>query len=264
MLVVLAPAASAHPLGNFSVNTYTGVRIAPDRLTVDHVVDSAEIPTVQHRGELDADGDGSVSDGEATAAAAAAVPRRDRATSPCRSGAVGRAPVDRSALTFPPGQAGLQTTRLECRLTGAAAVTGALPVTVADRSGSGRVGWHEMTAVGDGVTLAGSTVPTASISKRLTGVSRPTGWRPRSTSSGRRSGSARAVTAEPVAARRRSSGPLVGRSHLHRPRHRRGDPLVRQPGGEPGVHPRAGDRRGRHRDLPRLDARPGARATARR
>jgi ABC-type nickel/cobalt efflux system permease component RcnA len=74
-------------------------------------------------------------------------------------------------LTFPPGQAGLDTLRVECRL------HGRLPSTlgtddhhlgVVDTNLTDRIGWREMTAVGDGVTLAASALPSRSISGRLT------------------------------------------------------------------------------------------------
>ena len=40
-------AALAHPLGNFTVNTYSGLIVGPDRISVDFVVDMAEIPAFQ-------------------------------------------------------------------------------------------------------------------------------------------------------------------------------------------------------------------------
>ena len=44
LLAAGAARAAAHPLGNFTVNTYSGLRVGPDRLVVDYVVDMAEIP----------------------------------------------------------------------------------------------------------------------------------------------------------------------------------------------------------------------------
>ncbi|HEV8373442.1 MAG TPA: nickel transporter, partial [Actinomycetota bacterium] len=75
VLVVLAAAllaagaapAAAHPLGNFTVNLYSGLRVQPDRLVVDHVLDMAEIPAFQTRQAIDGDHDGRVGDAEATA-----------------------------------------------------------------------------------------------------------------------------------------------------------------------------------------------------
>ena len=45
-----APRASAHPLGNFSVNHLATVSVSDDRVDVRYVLDQAEIPTVQERG----------------------------------------------------------------------------------------------------------------------------------------------------------------------------------------------------------------------
>ena len=46
-LVVPAAVASAHPLGNFTINRFARVEVAGDRLYVRYVVDMAEIPTLQ-------------------------------------------------------------------------------------------------------------------------------------------------------------------------------------------------------------------------
>ncbi len=54
--------AAAHPLGNFTINHYAGIRIEPDRILLDVVIDQAEIPAFQARLAFDADGDGELSD----------------------------------------------------------------------------------------------------------------------------------------------------------------------------------------------------------
>lgn len=160
-----AGAASAHPLGNFTVNVFSGLRVQPDRVRIDLVVDMAEIPTYQARKDIDADGDGSVADGEAQGYA-------DRA---CRA-AAGRVDVavdghaaavrsEAAEVAFPAGAGGLPTLRLTCSL--AAAASGRA-VTFRNRNYDDRVGWREIVAVGDGVELAESTVPTTSLSARLT------------------------------------------------------------------------------------------------
>ena len=60
-----APLAAAHPLGNFTHNTFVGFAVSPDRIDVDHVLDLAEVPTFQERGIMDRDSDGTVSAAEA-------------------------------------------------------------------------------------------------------------------------------------------------------------------------------------------------------
>jgi hypothetical protein len=55
---------AAHPLGNFTINHYAGLRIEPNRILLDVVIDQAEIPAFQARLELDLDGDGELSPSE--------------------------------------------------------------------------------------------------------------------------------------------------------------------------------------------------------
>ncbi len=65
LAVFLVPAvALAHPLGNFTINHYAGIRVEADRVLLDVVIDQAEIPTFQARLTFDTDGDGEVSDAE--------------------------------------------------------------------------------------------------------------------------------------------------------------------------------------------------------
>jgi nickel/cobalt exporter len=168
VLVTLAAPARAHPLGNFTTNTFSGLRMQPDALAIDYVLDLAEVPALRARQDADTDGDDSIDDAEAA---------RYR-TSQCealgdglRVDAGGEAPpveVRDARLTFPPGQAGLSTLRLECDLVVPLDVTGATTIEYRDENFPDRIGWREVIAAGDGVTLVDSDVPTASISQRLT------------------------------------------------------------------------------------------------
>jgi nickel/cobalt transporter (NicO) family protein len=49
LAALLPPAASAHPLGNFSVNRHSAVEVSGNRIYVHYVLDLAEIPTFQER-----------------------------------------------------------------------------------------------------------------------------------------------------------------------------------------------------------------------
>ena len=51
VLALPAAPASAHPLGNFTVNQYEGLTLHPDRVEVTAVVDLAELPTRQERSQ---------------------------------------------------------------------------------------------------------------------------------------------------------------------------------------------------------------------
>jgi len=160
-----APAASAHPLGNFTVNFSSGIRVEPGAVAVLVVMDAAEIPTVQAFPNAATGVDPAV----------AASYRTRRCTDISNTadlrlnGTKLPLSVTSSQITFPVGAAGLHTTRLSCNLRTSAklkpvgsAVTYQLPFETE------RLGWREITAVGDGVQLKNSTVPTSSPSKVLT------------------------------------------------------------------------------------------------
>lgn len=173
LLLLLAPLvwpspAGAHPLGNFTVNVYTGIMVEPERLALDLVVDMAEIPALQARDDIDTDGDGQIEETEAGHYAAAACGDAARQVEVVVGGRAVGLESHTAGVTFPPGMAGLVTLRLTCALT---ADTGMLSgdddVVVRNRYLGDRVGWREMAAVGDRTTLVTSDVPRRSISDRL-------------------------------------------------------------------------------------------------
>jgi ABC-type nickel/cobalt efflux system permease component RcnA len=151
-LLLFPGQAAAHPLGDFTVNHYHGITVHPDRVTVRAVVDTAEIPTLQER-------PAEVADYASRECAALS-----RATSIEVDGRAVPVEVRSSAVEFPPGDAGLPTTRLTCVVE-----AGASGSTVAVRAGyrDDRVGWREMTAVGDGVALLDPPVPAVSVTGEL-------------------------------------------------------------------------------------------------
>ena len=161
-----ATGAAAHPLGNFTVNTYSGLRVGPDRLVVDYVVDMAEIPTFQTRQAIDSDDNGRVTGPEAATWRDQECPRLATGLRATVDGRPAALAVTGSALTFPKGVGGLETLRLECAL--AAPLPAGQALTYTDTNLEGRVGWREITAVGDRATLETANVPTTSPSARLT------------------------------------------------------------------------------------------------
>src|SRR5690242_401019 len=56
--------ASAHPLGNFTVNSYSRLEIGATGVKVYYVLDMAEIPTFQEKDQFDLNHDGQLSDSE--------------------------------------------------------------------------------------------------------------------------------------------------------------------------------------------------------
>ncbi|HST25304.1 MAG TPA: sulfite exporter TauE/SafE family protein, partial [Gaiellaceae bacterium] len=151
--------AAAHPLGNFTINHYSRVEPSGDRLYVLYVLDMAEIPTFQAKPEVDAKGEarygaelaGSLASHVEATVGGRAVPLT----------------VEKHVLAFPPGQAGLRTTRLEVLLASGPLSRGG-PLVYHDGNYAGRIGWKEIVVqAGSGTKIAGSTAPSSSISHEL-------------------------------------------------------------------------------------------------
>ncbi|MGZ8528720.1 MAG: hypothetical protein ACXWWR_07985, partial [Candidatus Limnocylindrales bacterium] len=170
-LALLVPAlALAHPLGNFTINHYAGIRVEPDRLILDVVIDQAEIPTFQEKLRIDTDSDGSVSDGETEAERIATCPALESTISLTVAGrTLALVPVA-AGLSFPPGAAGLETMRLSCTYSAALPAPPAAGNTVgfSDGSHGERLGWREVVVTASGVTVAAGALPSSSVSNRLT------------------------------------------------------------------------------------------------
>ncbi len=165
--IVLAPAvASAHPLGNFTVNLYSGIRLTPGEVRIDYVVDMAEIPTFQELASIDANGDGAASDAERATWAERTAPVLAANLSLTIGGEPVQLDVMSATMRFRPGQGGLSILRLEATFAGATPRDGSLEYR--DGNYPGRVGWREITAIGaEGTALAGSSVPERSLSDGL-------------------------------------------------------------------------------------------------
>jgi nickel/cobalt transporter (NicO) family protein len=142
-LLLLPAAASAHPLGNFSVNHLSQVSVSSDRVDVRYILDEAEIPTFQQRGTADA---------TLLARKRAEVERRLELTVDGR-----RVPLvpGKGAISHPEGQGGLQTTRVELPLT--ARVDDPRKVELRDGTFPGRVGWKAIVVEpGEGTAVRSS------------------------------------------------------------------------------------------------------------
>ncbi|HZR93944.1 MAG TPA: hypothetical protein VFA44_16225 [Gaiellaceae bacterium] len=160
-VVALAASAAAHPLGNFTVNRYSRIEPSGARVYVLYVLDMAEIPTFQARPRVERLGEAAYG-----AAFARSIARRAELSVAGRR--VPLAPV-RHVLAFPPGQAGLRTTRLEVLLASPQLASGApAPVAYRDGNDSGRIGWKEIVlARGAGARVLRSSAPSSSVSHEL-------------------------------------------------------------------------------------------------
>ena len=165
--IVLIPAfASAHPLGNFTVNRFSRVVVLPGRIRVDYVVDMAEIPTFQVLPAIDTDGDGHASATELGAWAARRAPALAAGLDVTLDRRIVILTPEGAAAQLLAGQGGLQTLRFEGTFAAPAPRQGALAYR--DGNFAGRIGWQEVTAVGaEGTVLEGSSVPIESVSDEL-------------------------------------------------------------------------------------------------
>ncbi|MEU3143698.1 MULTISPECIES: sulfite exporter TauE/SafE family protein [unclassified Streptomyces] len=155
-----AAAASAHPLGNFTVNRYDGLVAAPGELRVHHVEDLAEIPATQAKPDVEALGTAGWARRRCADAARGSEVRVDGREVPVT--------VRSSRARVRPGQAGLDTLRVECGLTAPLPEGKAVNVSFRGAGASSGPGWREVTARGDRMTLAASDVPETSLSRELT------------------------------------------------------------------------------------------------
>lgn len=170
LLALLSPAlASAHPLGNFTINLYARIQVATDSITARHVLDMAEIPTLTERQAFDANGDGQLDEAETARLLAT---RGDALATGVQlrvDGAVLPLAIVSQAISFPAGQGNLPTLRIvqdlraEIRLP----AKGALQIDYRETSYAGRLGWHELVAsAGQGVVLQ-TTLPAHDRSNEL-------------------------------------------------------------------------------------------------
>jgi nickel/cobalt exporter len=140
----------AHPLGNFTVNRYSGVELSGSRVYLHYAVDLAEIPTFQQGGDFRRPG------------IARRLASRLRLTMDGRRASLRT--LD-SRVERKPGAGGLETLRFD-------AVYDAGPsgrtLRFRDRNFGGRIGWKEVVVTAErGATVLSSSVSGRSISREL-------------------------------------------------------------------------------------------------
>ena len=167
LLVLVVPAATlAHPLGNFTINHYSRLRVAQDRITVDQVFDLAEIPALQALQPTD----GGFGPGGADGYARSRCTELASALTMTVDGARQELVLIGAGAALPLGQGGLSTLRLVCTYESAVAiaVSGSSSVGFVDGTFAERIGWREMVVEADGVTVQSGDVPKRDVSARLT------------------------------------------------------------------------------------------------
>jgi nickel/cobalt transporter (NicO) family protein len=168
VLAALAPAtASAHPLGNFTTNQLVQVRFNERDVQLSYVLDQAEIPTFQQLQRYDSDGSGKLEPGERE-------PLIDSLLAEVSDGLLVQAEgrelslegPEAVRLGFPPGQGGLNLTRLEAGFE-AELPADTAAVEVSNEAFGDRTGWRAIQALPGRGTDVRSSVPATDPTDRL-------------------------------------------------------------------------------------------------
>ncbi|MEO8625961.1 MAG: hypothetical protein ABI452_04600 [Candidatus Limnocylindrales bacterium] len=167
-LALVVPATSAHPLGNFTINHYNGIRVGSDSVVIDHVTDFAEIPTFAQKQTMDTNSDGTVSTAETADYQRSACTSLASTLSITASGKPLALTPIATGLHFALG-AGSDVIRLVCELRASLALTSAgATFEFRDPSFGERRGWHEIVVEGDAATISASDASATGVSNRLT------------------------------------------------------------------------------------------------
>ncbi len=169
LVVALAvvPTVAAHPLGNFTINHYAGLNVNRDSITIDYVLDMAEIPAFQEIAKLDANGNGQPDSAEVASYHPGQCETIRAKLDLQVNGQPATLILVKSAIEFPPGAGDLLTLRLTCAFNAAITAADSARIEFSDHNYAERIGWREIVVTGDGLSLQGDFAE-ASVSNRLT------------------------------------------------------------------------------------------------
>ncbi len=166
-LMLCSSTSFAHPMGNFSINHYSKIKIDQKSIEVRYLIDMAEIPTFQEMRQFDIG---------PTVDAAQYLDREGQFLKqgialesdgrPVRLDTISR------QMTFADGAGGLPTMKIGFVFRGKAnAVEGPHKVNYVDDNFPGRAGWKEIVVLGNGVSILDSSAPGTDRSQELTNYS---------------------------------------------------------------------------------------------
>jgi nickel/cobalt exporter len=170
LLVAGGGEARSHPLGNFSINHYTGIDVRGDSIVLHYVIDMAEIPTfleMQENGITNEEGFFRSPYGRNL------VRRLEKGLVLEVNGSRCPLSVEGDKISFPPGAGGLITMRIEADFRADPAPGGLHSdrndVRYSDTNFEGRAGWKEIVVSASGAArLEGSSAGSVDRSERLT------------------------------------------------------------------------------------------------
>jgi nickel/cobalt exporter len=168
MLVAAPRPASAHPMGNFTINQYSALTIGQEQIDVMYVIDMAEIPAFQELGTIRPDHGPNLSAAERDAYASRKSSELLQGLSLTLDGKPLILSANKTVLSFPTGAGGLSTLRLEMYITASTGGVKRGAIEYKDSNYAERIGWREVIAqAGDGEHLEQSSVPSANLSNAL-------------------------------------------------------------------------------------------------
>lgn len=181
LVFAFAAFASAHPLGNFSINQYSRLEVGKSEVRIRQVLDMAEIPAFQEISVIDTDKDGAISDAELNAYSAALTPGYLKNLFLDINGNAVPLRAASEKIQLVPGAGGLNTLRIEWDLTGdVPMLSTANNAAFRNDNYSERVGWREIvvtrvsgveifdsTAFGSGITDEIKAYPQETLSSPL-------------------------------------------------------------------------------------------------
>jgi nickel/cobalt exporter len=170
VLMLSSATSFAHPMGNFSVNHFSKIKIGQQSIEIRYLIDMAEIPTFQEIRQSDFT---PKADDPSTSR------YLDRQEQLLKSGlslesdgqAVRLDTISREVM-FADGAGGLPTMKMGFVFRGKLDVTaGAHKLSYSDNNFPGRTGWKEIVVLGDGVAILDSSAPGTDRSQELTNYS---------------------------------------------------------------------------------------------
>jgi ABC-type nickel/cobalt efflux system permease component RcnA len=147
LMFALAGIASAHPLGNFSVNQYSQIEIEKSKVKLRSVLDLAEIPTFQESQTIDTNRDSLLSEDELNAYASRITPNYLSNLLISVDGQSIELRETAKNISLPPGSGNLPTLRIEWDLIGDLPIENLSTVhriNFENKNYAERVGWNEI------------------------------------------------------------------------------------------------------------------------
>ena len=170
VLILSSATSVAHPMGNFSVNHYSKIKIGQQSIEIRYLIDMAEIPTFQEARQFDITP--KVDDPSASRYLNRQEQLLKEGISLESDGQSVRLYTISRQVAFADGAGGLSTMKIGFVFRGTLDVSaGTHKLSYFDSNFPGRAGWKEVVVLDDGVTILSSSAPGTDRSQELTNYS---------------------------------------------------------------------------------------------